>query len=89
MAALQIVWLRSREFLAGHAGGDQSYLLAQPARGGSRSAVSMALLGIPFWGITQFIQADRVPKLRYPAIAAFAARLELLPEFVAYPLDRE
>lgn len=41
------------------------------------------------WGFTQFIQADRVPASRYPAISAFAARLELLPEFVAYPVDRE
>lgn len=41
------------------------------------------------WGFTQFVQADRVPRSRYPAISAFAARLELLPEFVAYPVDRE
>ena len=41
------------------------------------------------WGFTQFIQADRVPKSRYPAITALAARLELLPEFVAFPVDRE
>lgn len=41
------------------------------------------------WGFSQFIQSDRVPTSRYPAISAFAARLELLPEFVAYPVDRE
>jgi len=41
------------------------------------------------WGFTQFTQADRVPKSRYPAIAAFAAQLEMTPEFVAYPVDRE
>lgn len=41
------------------------------------------------WGFTQFTEAGRVPQSRYPAIAAFAARLELLPEFVAYPVDRE
>lgn len=41
------------------------------------------------WGFTQFTQADRAPKSRYPAITAFAARMEALPEFVAYPVDRE
>lgn len=41
------------------------------------------------WGFTQFVQPDRAPKANYPQIAAFAARLELLPEFVAYPVDRE
>jgi glutathione S-transferase len=41
------------------------------------------------WGFSQFIQADRVPASRYTAISAFAARLELLPEFIAYPVDRE
>ncbi len=40
------------------------------------------------WGFTQFIQADRIPKSRYPATSAFAARLEFLPEFVAHPVDR-
>ena len=38
---------------------------------------------------SQFVQADRVAKSRFPALAAFAARLEMLPEFVAYPVDRE
>lgn len=41
------------------------------------------------WGFTQFTQADRAPKSRYPAIAAFAARMETMPEFGAYPVDRE
>ena len=41
------------------------------------------------WGFTQFTQADRAPKSRYPAITAFAMRMETLPEFVAYPVDRE
>jgi len=41
------------------------------------------------WGFTQFTQADRAPKSRYPAIVAFAARMEALPEFIAYPVDRE
>lgn len=41
------------------------------------------------WGFTQFTQADRAPKSRYPAITTFAARMEALPEFVAYPVDRE
>jgi glutathione S-transferase len=41
------------------------------------------------WGFTQFTQAERVPKSRYPAIATFAERMETMPEFVAYPVDRE
>lgn len=41
------------------------------------------------WGFTQFTEAGRVPQSRYPAISEFAARLELLPEFVAYPIERE
>ncbi len=41
------------------------------------------------WGFTQFTQADRAAKSRYPAIAAFVARLELLPEFATYPVDKE
>ena len=40
------------------------------------------------WGFTQFVQPDRAPKEKYPQIAAFAARLEKLPEFAAYPVDR-
>lgn len=41
------------------------------------------------WGFTQFTQSERAPASRYPAIAAFAARMETMPEFVAYPVDRE
>jgi len=41
------------------------------------------------WGFTQFTQADRAPKSRYPAIAEFAARMETMLEFGAYPVDRE
>ena len=41
------------------------------------------------WGFTQFTESGRVQQARFPAISAFAARLELLPEFVAYPVDRE
>lgn len=53
-------------------------------------AVSQADISVAVaWGFTQFTQADRAPTSRYPAIAAFAARLEAMPEFVAYPVDRE
>jgi len=41
------------------------------------------------WGFTQFTQAERAPKSSYPAIAAFAARMEAMPEFATYPVDRE
>jgi len=40
------------------------------------------------WGFTQYVQADRAPKASYPAIAAFAARMETLPAFLAYPVNR-
>ena len=36
------------------------------------------------WRFTQFVQAQRAPKEKYAQIAAFAARLEKLPEFVLY-----
>lgn len=41
------------------------------------------------WGFTQFTQAERVPTSRYPAITAFGTRMEAMPEFAAYPVDRE
>ena len=41
------------------------------------------------WGFSQFIQPDRAPRSSYPALSAFAARMELMPEFIAYPVDRE
>jgi len=51
----------------------------------TQSDISVAVA----WGFTQFTEAERVPASRYPAIAQFAARLEAVPEFVAYPVDRE
>lgn len=40
------------------------------------------------WGFTQFTQAERAPTSRYPALSAFAARLNAMPEFAAYPVDQ-
>ena len=39
------------------------------------------------WRFTQFMLGDIVDPARYPALAAFSARAEALPEFVATPLE--
>jgi len=39
------------------------------------------------WRFTQFTIADLVEASRYPALAAWSARMEALPEFVSTPLD--
>jgi glutathione S-transferase len=39
------------------------------------------------WRFTQFMLAEVVDPARYPAMAAFSARAEALPEFVATPLE--
>jgi glutathione S-transferase len=39
------------------------------------------------WRFTQFVIADRVEAARYPALAAWSARMEQLPEFASTPLD--
>ena len=67
---------------------------ADVARAGNDCLVGNTLTqadisGAVAWGFTQLTQAERAPKSRYPAIAAFAARMETKSEFVAYPVDRE
>jgi len=39
------------------------------------------------WRFTQFYIADQVAAARYPALAAWSARMEALPEFASTPLD--
>ena len=39
------------------------------------------------WRFTQYTIADLIQAERYPALAAFSARAESLPEFVSTPLD--
>lgn len=39
------------------------------------------------WRFTQFVLPGAVDPARYPAVAAFSARAEALPEFVATPLE--
>lgn len=39
------------------------------------------------WRFTQFTIADLVEAARYPALAAWSARMEALPEFISTPLD--
>lgn len=38
------------------------------------------------WGFVQLVAADVVPEANYPKLAAFAARAESLPEFLAFPI---
>jgi glutathione S-transferase len=39
------------------------------------------------WRFTQYTIADRIAPERYPALSAWSARAERLPEFLATPLD--
>ncbi len=39
------------------------------------------------WRFTQFTIPDLVEAARYPALAAWSARMEALPEFISTPLD--
>ncbi len=39
------------------------------------------------WRFTQFYLADLIDAARYPALAAWSARMEQRPEFLATPLD--
>lgn len=39
------------------------------------------------WRFTQYYISDLVDAARYPALAAWSARMEQLPEFLATPLD--
>lgn len=39
------------------------------------------------WGFGQLVAAEVVPAANYPKLAAFAARAECLPEFLAFPVN--
>ena len=39
------------------------------------------------WQFTQHVVADVVPAQKYPALSAFSARAEALPEFMAVPME--
>ncbi|HET7549489.1 MAG TPA: glutathione S-transferase family protein [Usitatibacter sp.] len=39
------------------------------------------------WRFSQFYDAREIPAARYPALAAYCARAEALPEFASTPLD--
>lgn len=41
------------------------------------------------WGFNQYAQPGLSDASRYPAIAAFSARAETLPEFLAHPVDKQ
>ena len=38
------------------------------------------------WGFAQMVAGDVIPSADYPKLAAFAARAERLPEFLAFPI---
>jgi glutathione S-transferase len=41
------------------------------------------------WRFNQYAQPGLTDAARYPALAAFSARAETLPEFIAYPVDKQ
>jgi glutathione S-transferase len=41
------------------------------------------------WRFNQYAQPGLTDASRYPALAAFSARAETLPEFLAYPVDKQ
>ncbi|HSD37482.1 MAG TPA: glutathione S-transferase family protein [Rhodocyclaceae bacterium] len=41
------------------------------------------------WRFNQYAQPGLSDAARYPALAAFSARAETLPEFIAYPVDKQ
>jgi glutathione S-transferase len=49
----------------------------------SQADISVAVA----WRFTQYTIADLIDAARYPALAAWSAAMEALPEFVATPLD--
>ncbi|GAA5164430.1 glutathione S-transferase family protein [Viridibacterium curvum] len=41
------------------------------------------------WGFNQYAQPGLSDAARYPALSAFSARAEALPEFLAHPVDKQ
>jgi glutathione S-transferase len=59
---------------------------AKPWLGGERLNAADVAVAVA-WRFCQHYNAAEIPASRYPALAAYSARAEALPEFAAVPLD--
>jgi glutathione S-transferase len=59
---------------------------AQRWFGGERPNAADVAVAVA-WRFSQFYNAAEIPASRYPALVAYSARAEALPEFVAVPLE--
>jgi glutathione S-transferase len=59
---------------------------AVPWLGGERLDAADVAVAVA-WRFCQHYNAQEIPASRYPALAAYSARAEALPEFAAVPLD--
>lgn len=59
---------------------------ADPWLGGQRLDAADVAVAVA-WRFGQHYNAEEIPASRYPALAAYCARAEALPEFAAVPLD--
>jgi glutathione S-transferase len=59
---------------------------AKPWLGGERLNAADVAVAVA-WRFCQHYNAAEIPATRYPALAAYSARAEALPEFAAVPLD--
>jgi len=59
---------------------------AKPWFGGERLNAADVAVAVA-WRFCQHYNAGEIPASRYPALVAYSARAEALPEFAAVPLD--
>ena len=59
---------------------------AKPWLGGERLNAADVAVAVA-WRFCQYYNAKEIPASRYPALVAYSARAEALPEFAAVPLD--
>ena len=59
---------------------------ARPWLAGDRINASDVAVAVA-WRFCQYYNAAEIPAARYPALVAYSARAEALPEFAAVPLD--
>jgi glutathione S-transferase len=65
---------------------EQAVKGAQPWFGGERVNAADVAVAVA-WRFAQFYNAKEVPASRYPALVAYSARAEALPEFAVVPLE--
>ena len=59
---------------------------AKPWLHGDRFTAAEVMTAVA-WRFSQFYNAAEIPAARYPALVAYSARAEALPEFASTPLD--